>query len=134
MTSPYAMFGTSKDIETKGITLDFGDFIFHIARAGGSNKKYTKAMERIFKKHRKALQTGTLPPEVQNKLMIEVFAESVVLGWTGVVDAEGNEMPFNKENVVKLFTDLPELFQQVLDDAQNFQLFKEEENNDIAGN
>jgi len=132
--SPYAHFSTDTSLEKKGITLDFGDFAIRVARAGGANKKYAKALHTKMKPHRKAFQAGTLDPKVGNNIMAEVYAETIVLGWAGVVDAEGAEMEFNKENCVKLFTDLPELFNQVIADAENYRLFKEEEEEDIAKN
>ena len=132
--SPYAHFATNEDLEREGINLDFGDFAIRVARAGGSNKKYAKALHTKMKPHRKAFQSGTLDAKIGNRIMAEVYAETIILGWAGVVDADGNEMVFNKENCIKLFTDLPELFNQVIADAENFRLFKEEEEEDIAKN
>lgn len=132
--SPYAKFKTNEQLETKGINLDFGDFAIRIARAGGSNKAYNTALIKHLKPHRKAIQAGTIHPDVQRKVMAEVYAESVILGWAGVLDEEGNVMDYNHENVVKLLTDLPELFNQIMADAENYRLFKEDENEDIAKN
>jgi len=132
--SPYAQFQTDEKVETQGINLDFGDFAIRIARAGGSNKKYAKSLMKHVKPYRKAFQAGTLDRKTQNEIMAKVYADSVVLGWAGVTDAEGNEMKFTWDNVVKLLTDLPELFNQIISDAENFRLFKEVEAEDIAGN
>ena len=132
--SPYAIFGTDKKVERQGITIDFGDFVFHIARAGGSNTKYAKAMTRIMRKQAKAIKAGTVPANVMQKMLAEVYAESVILGWTGMTDIEGNELVFTKENCVKLLLDLPELFNQLVADAENFNNFKAVEAEEIAKN
>jgi len=132
--SPYAQFKTDSKVEKKGITLDFGSFAIRIARAGGANKAYAKALMKHVKPYRKAFQAGTLDAKTQSEIMAKVYADSVVLDWVNVMDAEGNEMPFSHENVVKLFTDLPELFQQVIADAENYRNFKEVEAEDIAKN
>jgi hypothetical protein len=46
-----------------------------------------------------------------------------VLGWEGVEDREGNPMEFSRDNVVRLFTDLPELFLDVQQQSQKAALF-----------
>ena len=58
--------------------------------------------------------------------MREVYAETIVLGWDNVQDAEGNDLAFSKENVIKLFTDLPELFEDVQNAASTQALFRQE--------
>lgn len=132
--SPYAQFKTDGSVELQGINLDFGTFAIRIARAGGANKAYAKALMKHLKPYRKAIQAGTIDPKKQQALMAEVYAESVILGWANVTDAEGNVMEYTRENVVKLLTDLPELFNQIISDAENFRLFKEVEAEEIAKN
>lgn len=132
--SPYDLFSTDASVENQGITLDFGDFAIRIARAGGANKKYAKALVRILKPYRKAIATNTIAEKKQNELMAEVYAETVILDWVGVNDKDGVEMPFNKENCVKLLTDLPVLFQQIMADAENFNNFKAVEVENVAKN
>ena len=51
------------------------------------------------------------------------FPAGGCLGWEGVEDREGNPMGFSRENVVKLFTDLPELFLDVQQQSQKAALF-----------
>ena len=132
--SPYAQFKTDANIELAGINLDFGDFAIRIARAGGSNKKYAKSLMKHLKPHRKAYSTGTLDPKKQDAILARVYAESVVLDWANVVDRDGKIMEFSVENCVKLLTDLPELFRQIVQDAENYHNFKEVETEEIAKN
>lgn len=132
--SPYELFSTDAKAENQGITLDFGDFAIRIARAGGANKKYAKALMRILKPYRKAISTNTIAEKKQNELMAEVYAETVILDWVNVKDRDGNAMDFTKENVIKLLTDLPVLFQQIIADAENFNNFKSDEAEEIAKN
>ena len=42
-----------------------------------------------------------------------------------VTDREGNELPCTKDNVIKVFTDLPDLFDDVLEQSRKASLFKE---------
>lgn len=125
MSNPYELFGTDGDKEKAGIDLDYGDFKIRVARAGGSNRRYFKVLEQKSKPIRRALATGAADPKQVSAIMREVFAETVVLGWEGVTDREGNELPFSKENAVKLFKDLPDLFADVQVQASSYAQFLE---------
>jgi hypothetical protein len=119
------MFQTSPKFEVEeGINLDYGDFKIRICRAGGANKRFGKLLNSRLKPHRQRMATDTLPEEVALKIMIETYADTIVLGWDGVTDAENKPLDYNKENVIKLFTDLPELFRDVQRQADNQSLFR----------
>lgn len=122
-------FKTNLTCETKGIDLDYGDgTVIRVARAGGSNKQFMKTAQRLFKPHRRQLQLGILSNEKQEELAHLLYAQAVVLGWEGVtaedIGEEGTELvPFNVENCVKLFVNLPDLFSDLQTQAQNSELF-----------
>ena len=102
----------------EGIDVDFENgVIITIRRAGGRNVAYSQALtKRIPKKNRKLL------PEEDRRMMAEVYAESIVIGWQGVT-ANGELVPFSKENVVKLFLAIPDLFQEIATQANNLDNF-----------
>lgn len=133
--SPYEMFKTDKKLEQDGIVLDYGSFKITIARAGGSNRRFEQLLEARAKPLRRAMaiETPGLKRRVE-PLLREVFAETVVLGWENVRDAQGNVMPFSKENCVKLFTDLPDLFADVQEQAAKMSHFRTESLEDEAKN
>lgn len=127
-TSLYELFGTDANMEKKGIEIDYGKAgVFRIARAGGSNQRYNKVMEQLTKPYRRQIETGTIAADVQEKLLMQAFAKTVVLGWDGVKDREGNAIPFSYENCIKLFTDLPELFRDLMEQATKFHNFRHTE-------
>lgn len=131
----YDKFGTNKKAEQEGITLDYGDGLtIQIARAGGSNIRFEKAAQQKMRKFGLQAKHDLLEPEQMRSIFREVLAETVVLGWTGVTDKEGNELPFNKENCIKVFTDLPDLFDDVLEQSRKASLFKEVILEEEAGN
>lgn len=124
MTSPYALFSTDTALESSGITLDYGSFRIQIARAGGANRKFAQVLEAKLKPHRRQIQTETLADEVAHRLIVEAYAEAVILGWDGVVDAAGQPLPFTRDNTVRLMTDLPDLFRDVQEQATKAALFR----------
>lgn len=125
MKNIYDKFGTDKKLEQEGITLDYGDGLeVRIARAGGSNTKFEKAVQAKMRKFGLQAKHDLLDADQMREVMREVLAETVVLGWSGVTDREGNALPFNRENCIKLFKDLPDLFEDVLEQSRKAALFK----------
>lgn len=118
MTGIYELYATDQDLEKTGFWFDITDQAkILLARAGGANVKFAKAIEVKTRPHRRQIEEDKMDLDLANKLMIEAFAESIVLDWTGITTAEGEDVPFTKENVVKLFLDLPDLFADVRDAA-----------------
>lgn len=130
----YGAFGTDESLEKKGIEIDYGDAgTFLVARAGGANKKFQKMVEQKFRPYRRQVQAGTMDNDVADRLLAEVFASTVLIDWDGVTDEQGEEMACTAENAVKLFTDLPDLFSDLREQAQeasNFQALEVE--NDLG--
>jgi hypothetical protein len=127
MTSPYKLFETNTELEAgKGVKLQYPGFSITINRAGGANKKFAQVFAAKMKPHRQRFERGLMDNETGDRIVIESYAEGVVIGWEGVTDREGNPIPFSVENCVKLFVDLPELFEDVRSQATAAATFREE--------
>lgn len=130
--SLYRQFKTDTKLEKEGVLLHYGtnskgkDIMIRVARAGAGNDAYVKRMEAKVKPYRRQIQNETIERALLTGILREVFAETVVLGWDGVEDENGKDMPFSKDNCVKLFTDLPDLFEDVQEQAQKAALFRAE--------
>lgn len=121
----YSAFKTDSDLEKTGIELDLGSSgVFQIARAGGGNQRFTKRLEALTKPHRRAIQSGAIDTELARNLMVTAYVDCIVLGWEGVTDENGNGLPFSKENAMKLFTDLPDLFATIQQTAEDASLYR----------
>ena len=134
MASPYDLFKTDPRTETEGLTLDYGDFQIRIARAGGANRGFVRALEARLKPYRRQLQSETLDEQVAERILREVYADHVILGWQGVTDGDGKPMAFGRENLLKLLADLPELFRDLQEQAGRIALFRVQELEDAKGN
>lgn len=138
--SLYKTFKTDENIERTGVVLEYGlnskgqPIQIRIARAGGNNARYNKTLEVKTKPYRRQIQNETLDDVIGRRVFREVYAEAVILGWDGVEDAEGNPMPFTKDNCIKLLTDLPDLFDDIREQAQKAALFRAEILENDAGN
>lgn len=148
-----SQFYTDVLLETKGVVIDYGKDRIRIARAGGSNKRYEKLLERKTRHIRRALGVpGAVSNDESNAIMREVFAETVVLGWevnkgTETVpkwekgidpvdagEAVGKLLPVTVENIVKVFLYIPDLLIDLQQQALLGKLFNQEIDEASAGN
>lgn len=140
MTSLYNQFKTDPELEKAGLWLEYGpnskkqEQRIRIARAGGANTQFQKRMEALTKPYRRQIQTEIIGNDVVQRLMRQAYAETVVLGWENIEGPNGEDIPFSVENCVQLFTDLPDLFTDVQEQAQKAVLFRAEVREADAGN
>lgn len=134
MSNPWAMFQTNAVAEQKGIRIDYGAFYFTVARAGGSNDKFKAKVRELMRPYERAIELGEMDDKVASKLAAEAFAETVVLGWGSVVDGKdvegvltkpnGDKVEFSVDAVKDLFAELPELFTDLMQQANKPQNFR----------
>lgn len=140
MSSLYSQFASDSKLEKEGVLLEYGEnskglpIGIRIARAGGGNLQYIKALEAKVKPYRRQIQTETIDRKLVEKLTLEVFCKTVVLGWENVEDEAGNPLEFSYDNAIKLFTDLPDLFADVQEQAGKAVLFRKLIRETAAGN
>lgn len=135
MTSIHELFATDDKIETEGFTHFITDEIsFTLARAGGSNTRFIKVMEQKTRPYRRQIADETMDTSLANKLLIEAFAETVVLGWKGITTPDGKEVKFSPENAITLFNQLPDLFNELRESAGNQSNYRAGEVREDAGN
>lgn len=138
--SLYETFKTDPGAEQHGIVVDYGDARITLARAGGSNKRFQKLLREKVRPYKRAIQTEQLPPDKQEEILREVYAEAIVLNWEqkrpdpesgeirwvkGIEQEETSELlPFTRENILKTFNALPDLFADLQVQAGDFTLFR----------
>lgn len=134
MNNAYEMFSTDPKLEKDGIVLDYGEYQITIARAGSNNRKYRSLLSTVQKKHRHQIDNDLLDDGINDALMIEIYADSIILGWTNMTGPDGNALPFNRANVIKLMTDLPDLFINISEQANDAGNFRAKELADAEKN
>lgn len=125
--SIYSLFETDKKLEQDGAWVDVGPSSFLLARAGGSNTRFQKAMSAALRPHQRRIALGTMDAEEANKLAAGPFVDTVLLGWKNVVLKDGSELAFTKENARKLLSDIPELFAVLMEESQRLSNFAPED-------
>lgn len=146
MTGLYSMFKTNSKDEREGVWLEYGrtpktdqdpeglPIRIKIARAGGKNTDFNKALEKATKPHRKAIQTGHISVETVEALYREVFVDHCIVGWENVAGAAGEMLPYTRPNVLRVLTDLPDLYEDLKGQANSLGLYREEEREADLGN
>jgi hypothetical protein len=157
MSSLYTQFKSDSNLEKTGILLQYGindrvkaaliesgkteaqaesgaAIAIRIARAGGANTQFQKRMEILVKPYRRQLQTETHDTKVIDRLVRQVYAETVVLGWENVDNAAGQPLSHSVDACMQLFIDLPDLFADLQEQAQRAALFRAEILEVEAGN
>ncbi len=140
----YNQFATSPEFERRGIEIDYGNFRVTVARAGGANKNFARLLEAKTKPFRRAIQTEMMDNDRAGELLMEVYAESVILKWETKVDGKfkvgiepkdgGKLLPFCAENVMITLRNLPNLFADIQVQATREALYREELREDDTGN
>lgn len=136
MKTLYDAFGTEKQYEQDGVTLDFGVSKFRVRRAGGSNRRFLSALAEMLKPHRRALDAGLMTDEQTGQLLMEVYFKEVIIGWENVTDRSGNILEYSLGNFKQVMTDLPDLWstlRQEADNIKNFQAAESRHDGDQLG-
>lgn len=131
MSALFKNYKTDKSAEVNGVPVTVGineddksKINFILARAGGNNKAYGAALTTKSEPHAQAIAAGALPEELAEEITKEVFVDSVLKGWENVRDADNKPLEFSKENALKLFDELPDLFEELALKARKISTFK----------
>lgn len=106
------------------------DCKFLVASLGSENKAYQKALIKVRRPHEKAIRVNALSDEKSRELGLTAVCEAILLDWNGVTNEKGETLEYNAENAKKLLTDLPDLYELILEfahDNDNYKKFEQEE-------
>lgn len=133
--NPYAKYLIDEEIQKQGIIYEDEDVRIRVTFAGTENSRYEKLLKMKLKPFETQIRQEKFSDERFNKLLAEVYAETVILSWeslnedgkfvSGVYNEEGGIMPVTKESMCKAFEIGNRLFQDVIKVATNFNLFRQ---------
>lgn len=142
-----AKYKTDKNLERNGVRIEFPPNpdktvpYFDIVRAGRANPDYQVVADRINAPHRRAEALGVLPADKREALTREIYAEAGIKNWgnipasdiTGDPEATGY-LPYSKQNAIALFTNLPDLYNDLVAMSIDHNTFLEAEKELAAKN
>jgi hypothetical protein len=134
-SSLFKQFKTDAKLETEGVTFEIADSRITMARAGVGNPAYATSMTKRTQAVRRQLARNELTPEQEVEILRQVYADSIVTNWEvrdgegwrqGIPAEDGSVRAYNRDNVVKILAELPELFLELQSLASNFQNYRAE--------
>lgn len=141
------IFKTDDKKEVEGVRIEYpanedGTVpYFVIRRTSRSNKEYTKALERNMRPVQVQLRTKTLANEKADQLLMQSFIEGALVTWANIPnsDVTGSETDtgyavYSIESAKKLFTNIPDLYADLTEQANEVVLFRNNDQEETAKN
>ncbi len=136
--SVWDIYETDLSKETEGFWYKVNKKIsIKLARAGGANLSFTKAMEEKTREHRKrggAFEGDKVDVELATDLMKQAFAETIILDWKGLTNKAGKTVAFSAKVAYDMMVALPDLFNELRDAAGEAANYRIEDIKDDVGN
>lgn len=142
MNGLFKQYKTNATKEAEGVEIEFPEAenedgsipTFVISRMGKGNKAYAKSLEAATRPYRRQVELGTLKNEVAEGLFLNVFVDTILRGWKNIQDENGADIPYSKDNAVKLLNDLPDVYERLQEEAKLSANFRDSNLDTEAGN
>ena len=132
-----AEFGTDDKLESEGVwiypVIRNPKIGFLIRRMGTTNREWSSRASANYRKHKRKIDAGHITDKKLLEDSYRTFCATVLIRWRGLEDKDGAEIPYSVENGVKLFSQYPDLYSRISDEAQEISTFQQEEIEEIAG-
>jgi len=111
-----------RSLEYRGVTLK-------IARA--NNTQFKAKFRQVTRPYKEEIDNDTIDPQLSEKLMIETFASTILVGWDNFV-VDGETIPYSVENAIELLTNDEDCLEFVNKQSRDINNFLENEEKDLA--
>lgn len=109
-----------------------GDVEFLIARDG--NPRYKKRLTHLYRRNERVLDgKGDAADAKSEEIMIQVMAETILVGWTGTLAVQGQSLEYSVENAKKLLA-VEKFREWVTAQSRDASLFKTVKDEEFEGN
>jgi len=101
-----------------------------------NNSGFQARVRALTAKHTKRIRAGTFPDEEMEEISKSAMAHHVLLGWKNIEDDDGNALEYSVEKAEELLCepDLRDLYQFVLTQANERELYRRDVEEDSTGN
>ena len=94
-------FADDLDKKRNGVRIDIGDGAYIVVAASG-----TPAYYESFRRHREEIiGDEKATSDLLSRVAAEAYADTVLLGWGGLDDLDGNELVYSRSKAVELMAD-----------------------------
>lgn len=133
MSTLWDLYEVDPDKYDKGVPVKIGDATFYVRSSGEDNISYKGAVGIEALRSPETREVFTNLKSGDNTLRALVYEPAisiaamyltVVTGWEGVTDRQGNLLPFTRENYIEVMRCMPSVFLQIRDAAADFSNFR----------
>lgn len=112
------------NLEKNGVWFDVDEKTGFLVRPfKASNPRIKAAMAKYYKPFARQIENDQLSLEKQRDININLFLDVCLVEWKGV-QIDGADVAYTREAALKLFAELPELFDTLFRYAQDFKSYK----------
>lgn len=124
-TNGLEAYMTDRALESEqGVWVKFpGGRAFRILRAGGSNQRFSRALQQAIKPYRRQMDKGTMDNELGDEIMRGLYARHIVKDWRGIKDEDGQAVECTPENIDAFLRAFPEVFNDLMTLASEMATF-----------
>lgn len=130
--SPVRKFKNDENAVNNGVWCDIEGGVARLLLSRWNNEAHQAYARAEKEKHAKVLEKeGSLEAsKVWEGITNRSLALHILKGWEGILDEDGNELPFTPENALKLVEELPEFGSMIFElstDVERYRLYKVED-------
>jgi len=124
----FELYKRDDELESvEGVDLRFPNGVtFTVLRAGGANRKFARTFSRLTKPYQRQMDAGSLDDATESMLYAKLYAESVIIGWSGVT-SEGAPVEATTKNIVEFLLAWPEVFAEIRSRSESIATFRRDE-------
>ncbi len=125
---------TDGGAETQGITIKISDTVsFRCRRAGGRNMLYERALSKHSRPYMRRIRNGIMGnDELKWKILLPTYLDAVIIGWDGVTDEEGDDVPFGRGTCSEYLEAFPNVFDELVSIASDMAAFRAQEDEEVV--
>lgn len=115
MPIDFKSFATDENKENDGVWINLGPTSrVKLGRIGSRRFKDRQIIK--MKPYEALSRLGQVPPEVQERVTVELVAETVLLGWEGFTE-DGVDVPYSYENALRVLMENKQFLEFICEQA-----------------
>ena len=125
----------SVEVSTEAVWVTY-DEDFRLLLRRWNNPAFKKEVKKLQRPLLKGLRRGSSQAETaMESVQQRAASKHVLVGWSGLEDSEGNEIPYSPEKALEYFrSDNVPLYDFVVEEAGDLANFRSQDIEDITGN
>lgn len=121
-----------KSKETEGVEAEYYGVKLKIARANNTNFKHL--FRTLFAPYKYQVEHNqNIPEEISEDIMLKCYSQTILVGWSGLKDSDGKEIPYSHEKAYELLKDDDDAYEFVKNQSNNMDAFIKKEEEDTKG-